>query len=253
MIRDPRHQIELIDGSWLNHRWLGGEIKGLLKDGLPGWYDSLSPRDSDPDPIPQMNGSYWPALLNVQHRIVTIRGVHRAGWSGSSLQITAFRDLLVSMVGEPLLIEVEDQAGLRRARGFVSAQIPLDMPDGRTTTFSLIITCLDPLKYGPAVLFSPSDGGVLVENNGTSSVAPVFVVSGLVSRFTASLGGQKVAWAGPTGDGLLLDAADGLPMRGGVVTGTLTEDDFFKVPPGQSQIGVSSDGQVQIEVSPGWL
>lgn len=251
LLDHPERVLTLVDGSWMNHRWLGGEILGLEKQGIDGWYDSLSPRDADPQAIPQQDGSYWPAMVNVAHRVVTVRGVHRGS---SSLHVARFRDILAALVGEALEVRVDDASGARSAQGFVSAQIPATLTDARTTRFSLIVTCPDPLKYGPEVLFTGAGGAVTVENTGTGDVFPRFDVAGPVSEFSASLGDSTVQWAGPSGVGLSLDMSDGLPLRGGSVVGTLVQDDLIKIPPGVSTVSVSATAgaSVQVAVKPGW-
>lgn len=254
MVRDPSRAITLIDGSWLNHRWLDGEIRGLEKQGIDGWYDSLAPRDADPEPIPQQDGSYWPLQINLSHRVVTLRGVHRGS---SSLQVARFRDELAALVGEPGEIRVEDTVGVRTSLGYVSSQIPVTLTDPRTTRFSLIAICPDPLKYGPEVVFRGDvNTGIDVVNAGTAPVFPRLVITGgPLNGARIQLGGQWIEWRGDDGYGLSIDMADGIPMRDGVPSGVLLQDDFFQIPPGRSHIQVVAPTWIDppmCALNPGW-
>lgn len=252
----PGEAVTLIDGSWLNHTWLGGEIKGLVKDGIEGWYDSLSPRDVELEAIPQQDFSYWPQKVNLEHRVLTIRGVHRASrWrGGSSLQVTGFRDWVSALLGESVEVAVEDQAGVRTVTGFISARIPVEGKDPFTTEFSLIVTCPDGVKYGDAVDWAASLGSVTVEQQGTAKTFPTLICRDHTTylRVTGP-GGLRVWWQGDT-TGLVLDVQDGLPLNAdGVEVGEMRDLDPLRIPRGRTTLKVESDGQVTVRVRNGWL
>lgn len=251
----PGDALVLVDGSPLNAWPIRGEVVGLEKDGLEGWTESVVPR-VDLSQIPQQNGSYWPGLVLMSSRILTIRGFHRAFRSGSStLAVARFRDLLASLVGEELEIEVEDAAGPRWVSGILTDQVAATHKNNITTMFSLIVTCPDPVKYGLPVA-TPASGGVArVENLGTADVWPVFDVAGSVTLVRATLGGRVLEWQGSS-TGLHIDARDGVPLTpAGAEIGVLTHDDLFQVEPGVSDIQVTTTPagrSVTVTVRSGW-
>lgn len=253
----PGEAVTLIDGSWLNLTWLRGEIRGLVKDGLSGWFDSLSPRVSDSDvvAIPQQDFSYWPSRVTLAHRVLTVRGVHRAdrGHGGSSLQVAEFRDWLAALVGEAVEVLVEDQSGPRTVTGFVSAQIPLTGRDLSTTEFSIIITCPDGYKYVSPTDFAVAEGSAVVEQTGTGRTFPILICRGHTTYLVVSdPDGNRVSWRGDT-TGLVWDLQDGLPLNAdGVEVGETLDLDPLRLPRGQTKLAVSTDGALTIRVRNGF-
>lgn len=246
----PGQAFSLVDGSGLNAWPKSGEVFGLERDGLDGWKNGVAPRFEAPE-IPGQDGSYIPDEVLLASRVLTIRGFYVARKPASSLGVTAFDDLLASLVGEWLVITVHDAAGPRTVEGFVSA-IPVNARiSEHRLKFTLVILCPDPLKYGPEIAYPAAGPSVSVENAGTGSVFPRFVVAGPVRYLDVRALGRRVRWVGAA-TGLTLDFRDGFPLSGGVEVGSMPFAEVFRVPPGRTQIAVDSDGAVTIGVSPGW-
>lgn len=246
VIQSPDDTLVLSDSRF----WTAVPGWWLQKDALNGWWGTPDIRVETSD-IPQQDGQYWPALINTAHRTLTIRGM--CTLASSTLNIHEAMARVNALVAKPLTVTVEDGGGALTTQGFISSGTGAVMHHSEELLqFSLILTCPDPLKYGPPVLFPVSGGVARVENLGTADVHVRFVVSGNVSSLTATLGDAEIAWQGPAGAGLSLDTSDLLPLREGALVGTLTRDDIFKVPPGVSDIAVVSDGVVSVEVRSGW-
>jgi hypothetical protein len=254
-VNRPRDALVLVDGSPLNTWPIRGEVVGLQKDGLEGWYESATPR-VDLSEISQQHGSYWPGLVLMNARILTIRGFHRAFRTESStLAVARIRDQLAALVGEDLAITVEDAAGPRTVTGILTDQVATTHKNTITTLFSLIITCPDPIKYGPPVPRSASGGTVQVENLGSADTWPTIDATGTLTNLRLALAGRVVEWQGSS-TGLHLDMRDGLPMTpAGVEVGALVHDDLLVVPPGTSSIEVTTvpaGRPVTVTVRSGW-
>lgn len=250
----PQDAFTLTDGTNLN-AWVAGSMSiGLEKNGLEGWHEGVAPRYDAPG-IPRGDGLYPPDEIYLSERVVTIRGFARAWqWGGgSSLDIVRFDDLLASLVGADIEVRVEDSAGVRAVEGFISS-IPVRERVGEwAEKFTLVISCPDPLKYGTPVLYPVTGGTAVVQNAGTGDVWPRVLVSGRVRSLDVTFGGRRVAWAGDSATGLVLDMRTAIPLDGlGRETGLLRFAQTFRVPPGESRIAVDSDASVQVEVTPGW-
>lgn len=219
-------------------------------DPVEGWWPVPDPRVETAE-VPQQDGDYFPALVNVSRRIVTVRGV-RIGLS-SSLEVHDAMRRLNALVKRTLTLSVEDGGGVLSSQCYMSSGAEMVMRHSEDVLeFSLILTCPDPVKYGPPVAFPVSGGTVSVENTGTADVFPTFRVDGAVSSLQVSLGGAVVSWRG-SANGLTLDCRTGFPVdSSGRLVGTLIDDDLFKIPPGVSKLSVKSDGNVSVEVRPGW-
>lgn len=246
----PQAAFSLVDGSPLNTWPVLGEVFGLESGGLDGWKNGVAPRYEAPE-IPGQDGSYAPDEVLLSSRVVTIRGFYAARRPASSLGVAAFEDLIASLIGEWLTVEVEDSTGTRSAEGFVSA-IPVNTRlSEHRLKFTLIVLCTDPLKYGAAVPFPVTGRTVTVENTGTGRVFPWFVVEGPVTVLDVRAGGYRVRWVGDAVD-LTLDLRDAMPLSGGFETGTLVFAEVFRLPPGTSTLAVDCDGDLTIGVAPGW-
>jgi len=248
--RAPHQAFSLVDGSWLNWRPSQGAVCGLLKDGLDGWHNGVAPEYESPS-IPGDHGSYAPDTITLASRIVTVRGFYAELRHGSSVSASQFADRLAALVGESILLTVEDAAGPRSAEGFVSA-IPVHerRTDGRFL-FTLVITCPDPLKYGPRLDFPVTGPSVVVRNEGTGDVFPRFEVTGEVTVLDVQVPGRRVRWQGNARD-LVLDFKDGFPLSYGAETGTLVWAQIFRLPPGETTLRVECDGDVKVGVASGW-
>ncbi|WP_156027436.1 hypothetical protein [Mycetocola saprophilus] len=226
---------------------------GLERDGLEGWYSPASTRVDDQPDLPHLHGTYWPEAVYLSNRVLTIRGFHAAGiGSGSSLSAARLRDRVAALVGEVVMVTVDDPAGPRHVTGYVADAPGIDRLSERRSKFSLVISCPDPLKYGPRVDYSVSGASVLVLNSGTGPVAPVLTVSSRVTVVDVQLGGSRVRWSGAA-DSLLLDLGDGRPLGpDGQETGVLIYADALRVPPGEHRLTVTCDGSLTVSVRSGW-
>lgn len=254
---DPDGAIRLLDGSDYNvnpwDRRPAAEAY-LDADSTDGWYDSLQP-DVQAQRIPGGNGAYMPGSFTSGARTVTIRG-HRVRYlhsdESSDVADGLFRDRLSGLALREVTLTVMDPVGVRHADGFVSASIETSLDMG-VMTFSIIITCPDPLKYGDPVPFHVNGGRVVVENRGNTSTMPSVTVeraSGLSFLSVTDGHGHEVAWEGDgSATGLTLD------FRSlAVPVGRVTVDDVFAVEPGTSTVFVSADNGASIDVmvSPAW-
>lgn len=252
--------LTLVDGpDWLNSWPIRGEVWGLEKEGLDdGWYSSAEPRiESMPD-RPGVDGTFWPEESLLTSRTVPIRGFHSVDGhglgSGSTLSVAQARDLIASFAGTAVRVIVEDAAGLREVTGYVSARPMVRRINERQTAFSIIVTCPDPLKYGPAVEYQrPSGTGVLeLENVGTGDVAFTVSAATRIRSLSVRHAGRTVSWAGDS-VGLLLDLADGRPLApNGSETGYLVSADDIRVPPGRHPVTITADAPVTVTLRPGW-
>lgn len=248
--------IILIDGSG-NNAW---SVDGALcvldpePDGLEGWREAPSPKfDSAPE-ISDQDGAFWPERVFLRSRILTIRGSYSAGWlpGSSELASARFRDRLAALTGVPLTITVADQSGPRTVTGFIGAQGVSTREDDLTTLFSIVVTCPDPLKYGPAANYPAGSGLLTVENVGTGNVAPIITALGHVTTVRVALGQDVVEWHGDS-QGLVLDIAEGVPRNlAGEETGVMVWADPLRVPPGVHEITATSDAELTLTVRSGW-
>jgi hypothetical protein len=247
-IESPDDTIVLED----THFWSSRPGWWLQEDPLDGWWGTPDVRVETAD-IPQQDGQYWPAIVNVAHRVLTIRGMRTL--SSSTMDIHEARARVNALVAKALTVTVEDGGGALTTKGYISAGTGAVMHHSEgLLTFSLVLTCPDPAKYGQPVRFPVSGGVAMVENQGTADVWCRFIATGSISTLTATLGDATVKWHGPAGEGLTLDTYDALPMRDGELVGTLIEDDLFKIPPGVSDVAVSATAgaSVVVEVRSGW-
>lgn len=224
-------RLDMSGDAWIR----GGGVKGL--------YGATKPRESA-EARPQEHGSYWPSRLTAESRTITLDCV---AVCESSIEAVRLVDRINSMAYRQVLVIVEDAAGRRTLSGYVA-----DNPEQTMLltldafTFSLIIYCPDPLRYGDTVAFETAGNSINVSNYGNEASWPV-VETDNVSSFLMELGGQQVAWNG-TASPLKLDFRDMLPSQG-----TVMIDDAFLIPPGESKINVSYAGSgLRMLVRPAW-
>lgn len=137
------------------------------------------PRYGNRRPIgPQADGAYWPSRMTLKPRVVTIRGRVVQHDGSSSLELALFNDRLNAMVGQRLTLQVEDALGRRQSDCYLSSQMSWSSDLG-VTDVTLIVTCPDPLKYGPEQSFQASSSTCLVVNGGN---APTCRGSGSTGR-----------------------------------------------------------------------
>lgn len=205
----------------------------LLADGVDGWFGTPSPRE-DAIGRSMSDADYMPGTLTQGSRIVTLHG---HGYFGSTVEAAHFTDLLNSLAGEALTVACEDAHGRREATGFLSddPRPTLDQSE-QAVDFTLMVTCPDPRKYGRAIEYMPSGGWCQVTNEGNVGSYPSIHVDGPVTQLYVALGDRAVNWSG-SADELDIDFRDMLPS-----SGTVTVDNAFEVPPGQSVLAFSCDG-----------
>ena len=219
-------------------------VWGILKDGVDGLFGSPAVRESD-TAIPQQDGSYWPSRFTSDHRIVTIRGFVRLH---SSVEAADVRDRICDLMCRPLTLIVQQASKRWHLDCFMSADPePLMRFAERAFSFTLILTCPDPLKYGDPVTFVASNGVARVENAGRVPSFPKIHISGRCTSLSLSYGSRSVRWSGDT-TSLDLDLRDMLPSSGAV------SGQAFRIEPGSSVVGVNatSGANVGIIVSPAW-
>ncbi|MDU2421305.1 MAG: hypothetical protein E7D48_04210 [Bifidobacterium scardovii] len=215
----------------------------ITDKGITGLFGAVPPREKGTD-RPQMDGAYWPSRLTAGGRTIT---VHAAAICRSSASAVLLRDRLRALTAKPLTIQLEDTAGIRRMSGWLADDPePTMLLRDRVFEFSLILYCPDPLQYGLPVDYTAAGGVIRVLNEGMLSVWPVILASN-ASRLTVSLAGRKVTWSGSASQPLTLDMADMIPSQG-----TVSYDFAFQLPPGESTVGVVSDGSVRMRVCPAW-
>lgn len=244
----------LVDGPQHLNAWpIGGEVFGLERDGLSGWFDSVDPRVEEMPDLPGQHGSFWPEEVLLASRILTIRGFHaRVKGESSTLAVARIRDLITSLIGVALRIRVHDAAGPREVTGYIASKIPLTRVTERGTKFSLIITCPDPLKYGDPVHYPAGEGALTIENTGTGEVAFTISTTSPITSLDVRYGTDRVTWAGSS-NGLVLDLADGRPLNlDGFETGYLIAADAIRIPQGQHQVSITADAPLTLTLRPGW-
>lgn len=215
----------------------------IRQDGVKGLYGATKPREGG-EQRPQQSGSYWPSRLTAESRTITLDCVASCE---SSIKAAMLIDRINALAYQPVSVIVKDATGRRTLSGWVA-----DSPEQTMLltldafTFSLIIYCPDPLRYGDTVAFETADNSINVSNYGNEASWPV-VETDNVSSFLMELGGQQVAWNG-TASPLKLDFRDMLPSQG-----TVMIDDAFLIPPGESKINVSYAGSgLRMLVRPAW-
>lgn len=254
---NPDDAIRLIDGSPYNvNPWNRRPAAEAYLDanGLSGWYDSLQPETELSD-IPGRNGAYMPGEFHSSARTVTIRG-HRVRYlhsdDSSDVDDAMFRERLNALALREVTLTVMDPIGVHHADAFVSASIETQLDLG-FMSFTIILSCPDPLKYGDPVSFPVSGGRVTVENLGNMPTYPIVTVqraAGLSFISVTNSNGNEVAWEGDgTASNVTLDFRTLMPT-----VGRVTVDDVFTVGPGSDLIFVSADNGATstVVVNPAW-
>lgn len=233
------HQITL---RTLRPTWQNGNI---WLTALTGWHDAIGAREQAKD-IPQQDGAYWPSRLTAAGRTITISA---AADCASSIAFSQLQDRINALSCSQLTILVEDSHGRRTATGWIADNIAYAMlPSERRATFTLILYCPDPLKYGEPQTFTASYGSIAVVNKGTAPSWPRVRVDGRVRMLRLALDDGEVRWEGDA-DGLDLDFRDMIPS-----SGTVVKDLAFPIRPGVSNVlvSVSSGARVSMTVRPAW-
>jgi hypothetical protein len=217
----------------------------IREDGVKGLYGATKPREMG-EARPQGHGSYWPSRFTAESRVITLDCVVACK---SSIEAMRLMDRINELSYQPVSVIVSDASGRRTLTGFVA-----DSPEQTMLlnlehlTFSLIIHCPDPFRYGDPVEYNVLGGSVDVVNTGNMESWPRVQANG-VSSLTVSLAGKRVSWQGSTAP-LTLDFADMQPNQG-----IVTYSDAFAIPPGRSTVMVVSNpaGRISMSVRPCWV
>lgn len=227
----------------MTHRQEGG--LWLTDRGIQGWWGAVKPREEGV-PIPQQDGCYMPARLTSGGRTVTVNG---ACVASSSVDMGVLRDRINDLMNRPLTLMVSDSMGERHASCWLADDPEPGMwVDEQVFSFTLVLFCPDPLKYGRETGFTADRVWLDVENPGRVASWPRIRVEGMVTDLSLRLGDGMVRWSGPAG-GFDLDFRDMQPSSGRVLVARP-----FRVPPGRSRIGVEMRGygRVRMMVRPAW-
>lgn len=281
----------------------GWGLASSASGALEGWWEAPAPRADSVD-RPQADGAFAPAALLVKARTLTVVLHHDT--STPRLEREARENIAVLSRGW-IRVAVEEEGRTSYVVGYVSEQMKITHRSGTRATWSLVLTCPDPLKYegegappgddslsswrategmwskdsGGGLLFAAFDqtprddvtttaaptalftGGatqsLLVDNGGSVDTWPVLEVVGPVSWARWTLGEHTVEWGDtvPSGYMLRINAQDGMVTLGGarITQAGLVADDFFSLPPGQSQVSVEADRPALFRVRwvPAWI
>lgn len=110
---------------------------------MEGWWDPPSPRAEAVD-RPQANGAFAPAILLTGPRVLTLVLHHVAD---THAEEQAARALLSQMAQDWVTLTVEEDWRTYTVQAFASAQAKVKHLAGNASTWSLVLTCPDPLKY----------------------------------------------------------------------------------------------------------
>lgn len=211
---------------------------------LDGWSGTPAPQ-GEPVALPVAGGAAWPVRITQSSRVVTV-GIHARCATG--LEAAQLCDRLAALAGQRLTLEVSDEGGTRSAGCLLSDAVsPVVGRGGSRVDADLVLTCPDPLRYGPEQVVEGEGGAFSALVGGTAPTWPVFRFSGPVTAFTLASGGHSVSWEG-TGP-VTLDTRDMVPS-----TGTLSADDGFAVGPGRAYVSYSATGATgaTMTVRPAW-
>lgn len=248
-------RVELTDGE---HILMFHELRPTMQGSLwltgksiDGWYGAKGAGE-EPVSRPQSDGAYWPSRLTAGTRTVTI---HAAAICRSSIHLAQLRDRLNAMACRSLAMAVEDEHGRRTSECYISDDIePAIVPGRRIATFDIVLTCPDPLKYGPEQSFQAMASACVVVNAGNAPTWPRIQVTGPVKTLKIRLSDTDedglVVWQGDGKDGLDLDFRDMIPSRG-----TVTDDHAFPIPPGTHRLTVETgnvDAKAVVMLRPAW-
>lgn len=211
---------------------------------LDGWRGAPAPQ-GEPVALPVAGGAAWPVRVTTASRVVTV-GLHALCATG--LEAAQLCDRLAALAGQSLTLEVADEGGMRSAECLLSDSVdPVVGRGGRRVDADIILTCPDPLRYGPEQVVDGEGGAFSALVGGTAPTWPVFRFSGPVTSFSLSSGGHSVSWEGR--GPVKLDTRDMVPS-----TGTLSADDGFSVGPGHVYVSYSATGATgaTMTVRPAW-
>ena len=147
LIGQAGDRLDLSVGAPDTEGWvLGAPSTGALE----GWWEPPAPR-VESVARPQADGAFAPYQLLVGARIVTITIHHVTKDAASEARARA---LIARLCRGWLRLVVVEAGRVSHVNGFVSAQVKAHHIAGVASTWSIVMTCPDPLKY-------EGDGGVL--------------------------------------------------------------------------------------------
>lgn len=217
----------------------------IVAGGIEGLYGATAVRETG-TPIPQQDGDYWPSRLTHEGRTITLK---IATYPSSSIAMAKAVRRVDDLSGRHLVMHVEDEFGYCSLGCYLTNDVSPTIIFSRDyTTFTLILYCPDPLKYGREAAYSPVLPWLDVENTGLAASWPRVRVDGPVSLLRVRSDDGLVEWQGDA-DGLDLDFADMQPSSGRVTVGRP-----WRVRPGMSRYWVDMDGagDMRMIVRPAW-
>lgn len=140
LIGQAGDRLNLSVGAPNTEGWvLGAPSTGALE----GWWEPPAPR-VESVARPQADGAFAPYQLLVGARIVTITVHHVAKDAASE---AGSRALIARLCRGWLRLVVVEAGHVSHVNGFVSAQVKAHHVAGVASTWSIVMTCPDPLKY----------------------------------------------------------------------------------------------------------
>lgn len=228
----PEHQI----GWWLTS--------------MEGWDGTPALREDSTARIGQ-DGSFTPLTVTQGPRTITFGG---GAGCDSTVEAMSLAERINAMFGKPLTIRRVDTLGVKWVTGLLADDPkPVFHPTERELTFTLVVHCDDPHKYGPAAWFTPVNGVMDVENTGTAPAWPVLHADNPMGVTFVNLSddsGHEIAWEGDGGTSTLdidfrrLDPPDGV----------ITMDSAIPIPPGVTRLYATANRgtSLSLECSPAW-
>ena len=129
---------------------------------MEGWWEPPAPR-AEAVARPQSDGAYAPASLLVGARVLTVVAHHDTTTAAAE---RLAREQVAAVCRGRIRVVVEEAGRVCHVRGFVSEQVRMTHRSGTRSTWTLIITCPDPLRYeGPGSDDGSLSGWRVVEND----------------------------------------------------------------------------------------
>lgn len=123
--------------------WLANGLASKTSGTLEGWGESPTPR-AEAVERPQSDGAFAPWQLLVEARIVTIVFHARRATKAALME---FKRYVTSWTKQWLTLVVTEEGFVSHVTGYISEKPEFIKLDETTGTFTLILTCPDPLKY----------------------------------------------------------------------------------------------------------
>lgn len=121
----------------------GWALAEATSSNMEGWWEAPRPRAEAID-RPGASGAFAPAQLLTGPRVLTINAHHAASSEEDELRA---RSLISSITRQWVQIIVTEAGRTTHVRAFLSAQAKIEHWEDEGSTWSMIFTCPDPLKY----------------------------------------------------------------------------------------------------------